>query len=154
MKKNKPEKVMKDAKRVRVLDVDPFTVEIYESEDKGFSGNRVVVTIANNAVRYEFTPSAETYWFILQTGDDADALKAFLSILTLTAEKLSTDNKFLADMTKIIDKSIKQKIKDGKVAAKAVTEDDETVSQDFMKGVAEEIDKIETEKSKRKNRKK
>lgn len=154
MKKNKPEKVRKDAKRVRVLDVDPFTVEIYESEDKGFSGNRVVVTIANNAVRYEFTPAAEAYWFILQAGDDTDALKAFLSILTLTAEKLSTDNKFLADMTKIIDKSIKQKIKEGKVAAKAVTEDDETVSQDFMKGVAEEIDKIETGKAKRKNRKK
>lgn len=143
MKKNKPEKVRKDAKRVRVLDVDPFTVEIYESEDKGFSGNRVVVTIANNAVRYEFTPAAEAYWFVLQTGDDTDALKAFLSILTLTAEKLSVDNKFLADITKIIDKSIKKKLKDGERAAKNVNEDDEFLEQEFMVGVAKEIDKLE-----------
>lgn len=151
MKKIK-QNTMKNNKPTKVLDVDPFKIEIYENAGDGFDGNKVVVTIANKAVRYEFSPAADAYWFIIHSSEDTDALKAFLSMLTLTAEKLSSDDKFLADMRKIIDKSLKRKLKEGEEAAKAVTEDDETVSQDFMNGVAEEMDKIDAKKAKRKNR--
>lgn len=132
---------VKSGNPTKVISVDPFTIEIYESEQVGFDGNKVVVTLPNKSVRYEFCPSSQAYWFIIHIGADTDALKSYLTLLTLTSDMLCNDDKFLADLSKIIDDAIKRKADDGAKAAKAVTEQEEEASQTFMEGVADEIDK-------------
>lgn len=132
---------LKSVNPTKVISVDPFTVEVYESDQVGFKGNKVVVTLPNRSVRYEFSPASQAYWFIIHIGADTEALKSYLTILTLTSDMLCNDDKFLSDISKIIDDAIKRKSDDGAKAAKEVTELDEDAEQKFMEGVAEEIDK-------------
>lgn len=132
---------LKSVNPKKVITVDPFTVEVYESDQVGFEGNKVVVTLPNRSVRYEFSQASQAYWFIIHIGADTDALKSYLTILTLTSDMLCNDDKFLSDISKIIDDAIKRKSDDGAKAAKEVTELDEDAAQKFMEGVAEEIDK-------------
>lgn len=132
---------LKFGKPAKVLFADPFTVEIYESEKVGFKGNKVVVTTPNKAVRYEFTPASETYWFIVAKGEDTDALKTMLTLLTLTSDMLCNDTGFLSDISKAVDDAIKRKADEGAKAAEEVSEDEEDAAQAFMEGVADEIDK-------------
>lgn len=143
----------KKQKPTKVMEADPFVIEIHEKKD--ISKCKVIVTIANNGVKYEFNPSSEAYWFITSAVDTqaTDSMKSFLTILTLTSNMLCNDSDFLADIVKIINKATERKQRKGAEAAKEVTKDDEDLSQEFMEGVAEKIDEKEKEQEKPKPKK-